>query len=121
MIWDIVTCILRLLEIPFTSEAKMMITIHRVNTEKDAIFVKGAPEVILGHCNRVLKDGQIIPLTNKIKDHILSMNHKMAREGLRVLALASDEVETSASPVDNTINNTNNYLFLGLVGIIDSS
>ncbi|MFY9566445.1 MAG: cation-translocating P-type ATPase [Nitrososphaeraceae archaeon] len=109
----------RLREIPFTSEAKMMITIHRVNTEKDAIFVKGAPEVILGHCNRVLKDGQIIPLTNKIKDHILSMNHKMAREGLRVLALASDEVETSASPVENTINNTNNYLFLGLVGIID--
>jgi magnesium-transporting ATPase (P-type) len=110
-------------EVPFTAERKMMITIHRLNIKKDAIFAKGAPEIILNHCNRVLKDGQFLPLTDKIKDYILSANHKMAREGLRVLALASSEVETDTTLVENTNNNdyNNNFLFLGLVGFIDPS
>jgi P-type Ca2+ transporter type 2C len=114
----------RLREIPFTAERKMMITIHRLNIKKDVIFAKGAPEIILNRCNRVLKDSQFLPLTDKIKDYILSVNHKMAREGLRVLALASGEVEAGTTLVENAKNNNdynNNYLFLGLVGIIDPS
>jgi magnesium-transporting ATPase (P-type) len=111
-------------EVPFTAERKMMITIHRLNIKKDVIFAKGAPEIILNRCNRVLKDSQFLPLTDKIKDYILSVNHKMAREGLRVLALASGEVEAGTTLVENAKNNNdynNNYLFLGLVGIIDPS
>lgn len=113
----------RLREVPFTAERKMMITIHRLNIKKDAIFAKGAPEIILNHCNKVLKDGQFLPLTDKIKDYILSVNHKMAREGLRVLALASTEVETGTTLIESTHDNdyNNNFLFLGLVGIIDPS
>ena len=115
----------RLREIPFTAERKMMITIHRLNIKKDAIFAKGAPEIILDHCNTVLKDGQFLPLTDKIKDYILSVNHKMARQGLRVLALASGEVEAGTTLEENSKYNNdynNNYfLFLGLVGIIDPS
>jgi Ca2+-transporting ATPase len=110
----------RLREIPFTAERKMMITIHRLNIMKDVIFAKGAPEIILNRCNRFLKDSQFLPLTDKIKDYIPSVNHEMAREGLRVLALASGEVETVTTLVENA-NNNNNFLFLGLAGIIDPS
>ncbi|HET8856328.1 MAG TPA: cation-translocating P-type ATPase [Nitrososphaeraceae archaeon] len=115
----------RLREIPFTAERKMMITFHRSDKTKDVeVFAKGAPEIILNHCNRVLKDGQFLPLTDKIKDHIISINYKMANDGLRVLALATtrNEVQTGKILVERNINNNNNnnyFLFLGLVGIID--
>jgi Ca2+-transporting ATPase len=116
----------RLREIPFTAERKMMTTFHRsdkIKKEEYEVFAKGAPRVILNHCNRVLKDGQFLPLTDKIKDHIISINHKMANDGLRVLALAtSNEVQLSKILVDKNTNNNNNnndFLFLGLVGIID--
>ena len=113
----------RLREIPFTAERKMMTTFHRSDKKKEyEIFAKGAPRVILNHCNRVLKDGQFLTLTDKIKDHIILVNHKMASEGLRVLALATTNNEVQIGqilPDKNTNNNNNDFLFLGLVGIID--
>ena len=113
----------RLREIPFTAERKMMTTFHRSDKKKEyEVFAKGAPRVILNHCNRVLKNGQFLPLTDKIKDHIISINHKMASEGLRVLALATTNIEVEIGqilPDKNTNNNNNDFLFLGLVGIID--
>ncbi|HZL23246.1 MAG TPA: cation-transporting P-type ATPase, partial [Nitrososphaeraceae archaeon] len=113
----------RLREIPFTAERKMMTTFHRSDKKKEyEIFAKGAPRVILNHCNRVLKDGQFLSLTDKIKDHIILVNHKMASEGLRVLALATTNNEVPIGQIladKNTNNNNNDFLFLGLVGIID--
>ena len=113
----------RLREIPFTAERKMMTTFHRSDKKKEyEVFAKGAPRVILNHCNRVLKNGQFLPLTDKIKDHIISINHKMASEGLRVLALATTNYEVQIGQIladKNTNNNNNDFLFLGLVGIID--
>jgi P-type Ca2+ transporter type 2C len=116
----------RLREIPFTAERKMMTTFHhrsdKTKKEEYEVFAKGAPRVILNHCNRVLKDGQFLPLTDKIKDHIISINHKMANDGLRVLAFATttnNEVQIGKILTERNINNNNNFLFLGLVGIID--
>ena len=80
----------RLSEIPFTAERKMMTTFHRSEGKNEyESFAKGAPEIVLNQCNRVLKEGQLLPLTEKIKDHIISINYKMAGEGFRVLALAT--------------------------------
>ena len=116
----------RLREIPFTAERKMMTTFHhrsdKTKKEEYEVFAKGAPLVILNHCNRVLKDGQFLPLTDKIKDHIISINHKMANDGLRVLAFATttnNEVQIGKILTERNINNNNNFLFLGLVGIIN--
>ena len=66
--------------------------------------------------------GNFLPLTDKIKNHIISINHKMASEGLRVLALATTNIEVEIDQIladKNTNNNNNDFLFLGLVGIID--
>ncbi|MGZ5550836.1 MAG: cation-translocating P-type ATPase [Nitrososphaeraceae archaeon] len=116
----------RLREIPFTAERKMMTTIHhrsdKTKKEEYEVFAKGAPRIILNHCDRVLKDGRFLPLTDKIKDHIISINHKIANDGLRVLAFATttnNEVQIGKILTERNINNNNNFLFLGLVGIID--
>ena len=38
--------------IPFESEHKFMATLHRAADGKEMLLVKGAPEVILEHCDR---------------------------------------------------------------------
>jgi Ca2+-transporting ATPase len=115
----------RLKEIPFTAERKMMTTFHRSDKKNEyEIFAKGAPEIVLNQCDRVLKEGQLLPLTGTIKHHIISINYKMAGEGFRVLALATkngsqiDKILAEKDITNNT-NNNNNFVFLGFVGIID--
>lgn len=107
----------RIQEIPFTSERKMMITTHKSYKNNEEIFAKGAPEIILNNCDKIVKEGHFLLLTNEMKDHIISINHKMANEGFRVLALATklqgDKILTDAT------NSNGNFVFLGLVGIID--
>ena len=44
--------------IPFESEHKFMATLHRSADGKEALFVKGAPEVILENCDRQQMDEQ---------------------------------------------------------------
>ncbi|MGE5706661.1 MAG: cation-translocating P-type ATPase, partial [Nitrososphaerales archaeon] len=114
----------RLREIPFTSERKMMTTFHRSDKKNEyEVFAKGAPEIVLNHCNRVLKEGQLLSLTKTIKNHIISINYKMAGEGFRVLALATkNEVQIDKILAEEDIKhntNDNNFVFLGFVGIID--
>jgi len=44
--------------IPFESEHKFMATLHKAADGRQVLFVKGAPEVILEHCDRQAIDGQ---------------------------------------------------------------
>jgi magnesium-transporting ATPase (P-type) len=48
--------------IPFESEHRFMATLHQEATGKQLLLVKGAPEVILDHCDRqAVSGGQTIP------------------------------------------------------------
>lgn len=105
-------------EIPFIPERKMMVTVHRAE-ENLEIFAKGAPEVILNKCNRILKDENLLTMTEDIKGHILSINHKMANNGFRVIALAFNQKQIADKIPINFTSNNNDFIFLGLVGFID--
>jgi len=103
----------RVREIPFSSETKMMITVHRAPAGEVA-YVKGAPEVILDHCRYVHSDGQRQSLTDQEQENILEIGRNMASEGLRILGLAYKPVgESGDGGVDR------DYIFSGLVGMID--
>src|SRR5215468_6673458 len=55
--------------IPFESEHKFMATLHKDGGGKQFILVKGAPEVILEHCDRqATKNGQAAPIN---RDHFM--------------------------------------------------
>lgn len=69
---------LELEEVPFTSEAKYMVTVHEYEGGK-IVFWKGAPEVIA----RFLSEGERTPL--------LRESEEFSKRGLRVLAVAADE------------------------------
>ncbi len=101
----------RIAEVPFSSETKRMTTLHRTGDGAVAL-VKGAPEVILSACTRVLEDGGERALDAAERERLLELARDMASRALRVLAVARREVDRiDAAHRDLTL--------LGLVGMID--
>jgi len=74
-------------EIGFTSERKMMTTVHASEGEYIA-YSKGAPEIILVRCSHIESDGTIRPIDENDRSAILEANRNFSAEGLRVLAFA---------------------------------
>jgi Ca2+-transporting ATPase len=98
-------------EIPFTSERKIMTTLHNINGENVA-YVKGAPEVVLKLCNSIYENGRIKKLTEKRKKEILEINTNFANNALRILGFAYKTV------LDKT-RAEKNLIFVGLQAMID--
>jgi len=101
--------------IPFESEHRFMATCHRDADGAPWIFVKGAPEVILGMCNRQLGHDGEHPLD---VDYWRRMATDTAAQGLRLLALACKQ----AAPAHDRLTFSDveqGYTLLALVGIID--
>jgi len=98
-------------EIPFTSEAKRMTTLH-ANASGQLAYAKGAPETILDSCSQQLKAQGPVALGNTDRDAILQAVREMAGESLRVLAVARK--------ADATLGDAEHEMtFLGLLGLID--
>jgi len=101
----------RMQEIPFTSETKRMTTLHKTEGGLTA-YAKGAPEVILGSCERQLTAEGIMPLNAGGREKVLALAQEMAGEALRVLAIASKPGAALATAETDMV-------FLGLAGMID--
>src|SRR5262245_50561647 len=103
--------------IPFESEHKFMATLHKDVAGKEMLLVKGAPEVILDHCDRQKsKSGEQAPID---RDRFMKESDRLATQGERVLALAWLEnpglQAGNLSPTDLH----ENLVLLGLVGLLD--
>ncbi|MFC1728284.1 calcium-transporting P-type ATPase, PMR1-type [Nanoarchaeota archaeon] len=101
----------RIHEIPFSSERKIMTTIHKKNGKKIA-FVKGAPDILLNKCHAFYENGKIEMLTKRKRDEILKKETEFAQEALRVLAFAYKDIKEGEDPEKNLV-------FVGLQGMID--
>jgi Ca2+-transporting ATPase len=111
-------------EVPFSSERKLMSTIHRDTDQEHAgiVFTKGAPDVLLGRCAfEVLGDGRR-PLTTERRAEILQINETLAGEALRTLGVAGrwleeDALAKHAAHPDERVEQ--GLVFAGLIGMID--
>ncbi len=95
-------------EIQFTSERKLMSTFHKINS-KEVIYTKGAPDIILEKCDRILVNGQVQRLSKLEKKKILGINEELANNALRVLGFAYKEGELTEK----------NMVFVGLQAMMD--
>ncbi len=98
-------------EIPFSSETKRFTTLHET-PDGVVAYAKGAPEVILASCSRVLTADGEKALEEGDRESVLGTAQELAGEALRVLAVArrpGATVETAEEEMT----------FLGLVGMID--
>jgi len=111
-------------EVPFSSERKLMSTIHRDTGQEHAgiVFTKGAPDVLLARCAfEVFGDGRR-PLTGPRRDEILRVNESLAGEALRTLGVAARWLEEDAlaehtARPDERVEQ--GLVFAGLIGMID--
>ena len=105
----------RLSELPFDSDRKLMSTLHKFDN-KSLMFTKGAFDVLLNRMRFIKTSDGVREITYEDKQNIINANRQLSESGLRVLAFAYREFE---STVDLTLEDENNYTFLGLISMID--
>ncbi len=136
---ELEVCYPRVCEVPFDSERKCMSTVMSMTNpsplgalgasvfqiapgENGNLYItacKGAPDVIMQLCTHYLRiDNQPAPLTDEMRQRMFEANASMAREALRVLAVAyritdGPPEEVKASAIEHSL------VFLGLFGMID--
>jgi len=104
-------------ELPFDSDRKRMTVIYKnKHNKKIEAYVKGAPDLLLEKCDRILENGRVRFLTRKDKRQLLKMNNAFAEKALRVLGLAYRDLKSSKEY--NLKNVEKNLTFVGLVGMI---
>jgi Ca2+-transporting ATPase len=109
----------RLQEIPFDSQRKLMTTFHRDEEDRPVAYTKGAPDILVSLCTRILRrDGRVEAITPADVQEILAQNKTLAGQALRVLAMAYKPVgEIPEKPTPES--DENDLVFAGLVGMID--
>ena len=114
----------RLAEVPFSSERKLMSTIHRDAGREHAgiVFTKGAPDVLLARCAfEVVGDGRR-PLSETRRREILDANEALAGQALRTLGVAArwlEEAALAAHAAHPDARVEEGLVFAGLIGMID--
>ena len=97
-------------EIPFNSKRKMMTTIHK-NKNGKISYTKGAPDIMIHFCDKILINGKVQRLTRDKKKEILKENEKFAKQALRVLGLAYNDKFQKKNHNAYTISLANFHLF----------
>ncbi len=99
-------------EEPFSSETKIMATLHRTS-DGQRVYAKGAAEELINHCTRVIDQTGEQEFNATLKATWLAESETLSASGLRVLAVATK----TSSADEKTL--TENLVFLGLIGMID--
>ncbi|MGO5074007.1 calcium-transporting P-type ATPase, PMR1-type [Clostridium sporogenes] len=105
----------RIDEIPFDSDRKLMTTVNNFD-DKNYVMTKGAIDNLLKISTNAYINGEIIPLTDEIKENIMNASNEMSKNALRVLGAAYKTLEDTNS---NKENLEIDLTFIGLVGMID--
>ena len=107
----------RVKEVPFDSDRKLMTTVNKVG-DKYIAYTKGGIDELLAHCNRYEINGEIRNDLAEYRNEIDKYNIEMAKDALRVLAMAYKELDHE--PTDEEMKTIESDLvFVGMVGMID--
>ena len=94
-----------------------MATLHKDAAGKEMLLVKGAPEVILDHCDRQqTASGEHAPIA---RDHFMQASDRLAAQGERVLGLAWLENPGVRAGTLSAADLPKNLVLLGLIGLLD--
>ncbi len=109
-------------EVPFSSERKLMTTIHKDSQRRELLraFTKGAPDVLVARCSQELVGDGSRPLSAQRRAEILKVNEELAGLALRTLGVAARDLPGDAveeNEADDSIEH--DLVFLGLIGMID--
>ncbi|MHA1849826.1 MAG: cation-translocating P-type ATPase, partial [Candidatus Thorarchaeota archaeon] len=105
-------------EISFDSQRKRMTSINLDKQNRLTAFSKGAPEILLPLCTKIYENGQVVPLTDEMRDSIVEINAGLAENALRILSFAYRPLEEEI-PDWEPEKTERDLIFVGLIGMID--
>ncbi len=103
----------RIAEVPFSSEAKIMATLHK-SGNGNLVAAKGSVEHLLEKCSKIQVGASIKELSEDEKKNILVESEKIAEEGLRVLSFSYKEGTDI-----NKDDYLNDLVYVGTIGFLD--
>lgn len=104
----------RVAENSFDSERKLMST-QNVEGDGYRVHTKGALDNLLKICSKALVNGEVITLTEEMKDAYQNIADEMSNRALRVLGAAYKDTTDVIEPEEME----SDLVLLGLVGMID--
>eukprot|EP00028_Trichosphaerium_sp_Am-I-7-wt_P007722 CAMPEP_0168514466 /NCGR_PEP_ID=MMETSP0405-20121227/4128_1 /TAXON_ID=498012 /ORGANISM="Trichosphaerium sp, Strain Am-I-7 wt" /LENGTH=989 /DNA_ID=CAMNT_0008533601 /DNA_START=42 /DNA_END=3007 /DNA_ORIENTATION=- len=120
----------KLFEIPFNSKNKWQVSIHREEDGSDQLILvlKGAPERVLGMCDKILVDGEEKPLNKARKKEYKKAYDALGGMGERVLGFCHLILDPKKFTPDYEFEQNEegkcnfpmeNLVFVGLFALID--
>ncbi|XP_041978618.1 sodium/potassium-transporting ATPase subunit alpha-4-like [Aricia agestis] len=113
-------------EIPFSSAYKYQVTIHEMQaTNSYYLIMKGAPEIILEYCLRLLTDEGDAELNPELKKEIKASFIKLANMGERVIGYCDYNLPVHEYPIGYIFDTERknfpmeNFRFIGAISMID--
>jgi sodium/potassium-transporting ATPase subunit alpha len=90
----------QLASIPFNSANKYMVCVNKVpgSSAGPLVTMKGAPEPVLARCDRIMINGEIVPLEGEVLQRVVDMVVQCSSDGLRVLGFAELECDAAQFP-----------------------
>ena len=110
-----------LYQVPFSTKYKFMATVVDSKTfNKPMFYVKGAPEIILAHCNKIATADGVVDIEKyrqDIENQLAAYNNK----AMRTLALAYKEADSNEQSFDSKTDNliAENLIFVAAFAIAD--
>ena len=106
-------------QLTFSTERKYMATLVQSPViGKRVLYVKGAPEIVLGKCREVILDGKRID-TVEYRTHIESQLSAFQQMGMRTLGFAFKIIDDNEPAICTDLLNDNDLNFIGIVAISD--
>lgn len=107
----------KLAEISFSSGRRYMATLGSMGSS-NIVYVKGAPEVLISRSKNIIINGKYSAINQAMRDKLNCAYKSMAREGMKVIALAKKDVPDQKKELFE--KDINKLTLLGIVGIEDA-
>lgn len=105
----------RVNEIPFDSDRKLMSTINEFDS-KYYVMTKGALDNLINLTDKIYLKGEIVDLSEEMKQEIITVSNSMSKDALRVLGAAVKIIDSKHIELDEV---EHGLIFIGLIGMID--
>jgi Ca2+-transporting ATPase len=105
----------RVYEVPFSSERKRMTTIHTTDDKRIA-YMKGAPEMVIERCSKILINGKTQPFNEENRSKHFKITEDLAKQALRNLAFAYKELPMEGKFTEEM---EQDFVFIGIMSMID--
>jgi len=106
-------------EYPFDSKVKRMTKVYK-KENKFYSFTKGASEILIPLCNKVLYKNQELDFTDETKDKVMKIANTYAKRGFRILSLCYKKLDVIPLEDDKSRKLCeSDMIYIGFVTILD--